>query len=69
MTQKNQDKKIAACEALLEQYETLKRKLPELSQIKDHTFQNTVPLLARWYRVIFKTIFLINKPKGFLFKK
>ena len=69
MTQKNQDKKIEACEALLKQYETLKGLLPALSKIKDHTFQNTVPLLAKWYQVIFETIFLINKPNEFLLKK
>ena len=56
MTHKDRDKKVAAFKALLGEYEKLRSiKLCALSKVKDHTFENTVPLLAKFYKVIFET--------------
>ena len=45
--------KKKACEKLLAEYNRLKdrKDLKVLSKIKDHTFENTCPLLANYYKV------------------
>ena len=46
--------KKKACEKLLAEYNRLKdrKDLKVLSKIKDHTFENTCPLLANYYKVL-----------------